>query len=116
VPPRDEVAGELPEALRLILEKDRLVEADQIRINVQDKTIILEGFVATEEEKEMAEADAWCLYRVSRFALGRFLGVPEEGSPPRVLVAGSLCQAYKDAFTASLGGVPPLALYLTDLG
>jgi osmotically-inducible protein OsmY len=64
VPPRDEVAGELPEALRLILEKDRLVEADQIRISVQDKVIILEGFVVTEEEKEMAEADAWCLSAV----------------------------------------------------
>jgi hypothetical protein len=36
------------------------------------------------------------------------LGVPEAGSPPRVSVAGSHCQAYKDVFTASLGGTSHL--------
>ncbi|ADE13972.1 transport-associated protein [Nitrosococcus halophilus Nc 4] len=61
VPAREETEEELADALRLILEKDRLVEADQIRVDIQDRVITLRGLVATEEEKGMAETNAWCL-------------------------------------------------------
>jgi hypothetical protein len=42
-------------------------------------------------------------YSVSRFAVGQLSEVPEAGGSPRVSVAGSHRQAYKDVFTASLG-------------
>ncbi len=61
MPPREETATELADALRLILEKDRLVEASQIQIDTQSRVITLKGFVATKEERAMVEADAWCL-------------------------------------------------------
>lgn len=61
-PAREETAAELTDALRLILEKDRLVEADQIQIDTQGRAITLKGFVATEEEQAMIEADAWSLF------------------------------------------------------
>lgn len=65
VPAREETEEELAEALRLIMEKDRLVEADQIRIDIQNRVITLTGFVAAEEEKDRAAADAWCLSGVA---------------------------------------------------
>ncbi|QBQ53130.1 BON domain-containing protein [Nitrosococcus wardiae] len=65
VPAREETEEELVDGLRLILEKDRLVEADQIRIDIRNRVITLTGWVATEEEKGMAEADAWCLSGVA---------------------------------------------------
>lgn len=61
IPAAEETDAELTDALRLVLEKDRLIENDQIRADIQDQAITLKGFVATEEEKAMVEADAWCL-------------------------------------------------------
>jgi osmotically-inducible protein OsmY len=61
VPPEDDNDDEITDALLLVLEKDPLVHADQIRITTRDRIVTLEGYLAHEEEKEMAEADAWCL-------------------------------------------------------
>lgn len=61
IPATEETDAELTDALRLVLEKDRLIEDDQIRIDTQDRVITLKGFIATAEEKAMVEADAWCL-------------------------------------------------------
>jgi hypothetical protein len=55
------------------------------------------------------------MYSVSRFALGLFLGVSEEG-PPRDTVNMSLYVWQWLPATDPLGGFPPLTLYLTDMG
>ncbi|ADJ28260.1 BON domain-containing protein [Nitrosococcus watsonii] len=64
-PAREETDGELSDALRLILEKDRFVEADQIRIDIQNRVMTLYGFVATREEKERVEGNAWSLSSIA---------------------------------------------------
>jgi osmotically-inducible protein OsmY len=39
------------------LEKDPFLNADQIRINTLNFTVILEGIVQTETQKDLAESD-----------------------------------------------------------
>jgi osmotically-inducible protein OsmY len=52
--------AEITDALRLILEKDPLlVHADDIGIQVRDRAVTLAGVVPTDEERRMAEFDAW---------------------------------------------------------
>ena len=57
-------ADGLPDALRLVLETDPLVPADQIGIRAHDGVVTLEGLVIREEERRRAEFDAWCLFGV----------------------------------------------------
>ncbi len=61
LPPEADNDGEIADALRLVLEKDPLVHADQIRVIVRDRVVTLTGAVVTEEETKMAELDAWYL-------------------------------------------------------
>jgi len=65
-PPEADNDGEIADALRLVLEKDPLVHADQIGVRVRDRAVTLAGVVATAEEKKMAELDAWYLLGVSQ--------------------------------------------------
>lgn len=60
---RDE---EVVEALRLALEADPLLEADQIRPNCAGWVVTLEGAVPTEEQRRRAELDAWAISGVDR--------------------------------------------------
>ncbi len=55
---------EILDALRLVLEKDPLVHADQIRADAHDGVVTLHGLLATGEERKMAELDAWYLLGV----------------------------------------------------
>lgn len=55
---------EMTEALQLVLETDPFVHAPQVRISTCDKTVTLDGYVSTEQEKRRIEQDAWCLYAV----------------------------------------------------
>jgi len=55
---------EILDALRLVLEKDPLVHAHQIRANSQNGVVTLHGLLTTEEERRMAERDAWYLFGV----------------------------------------------------
>jgi osmotically-inducible protein OsmY len=55
---------EVVDALRLVLELDPLVQADQIRVRCRNFVVTLEGYVRTEEERRQAERDAWCLFAV----------------------------------------------------
>ncbi|MHB8345707.1 MAG: BON domain-containing protein [Acidiferrobacterales bacterium] len=55
---------EILDALRLVLEKDPLVHADQIRADSHDGIVTLHGFLGTAEERKMAELDAWYLLGV----------------------------------------------------
>ena len=52
---------EVAEALRLVLDADPELDADQIRGNCNGKVIWLDGAVRTEVQKRRAELDAWSL-------------------------------------------------------
>jgi osmotically-inducible protein OsmY len=57
---------EIAEALKLVLESDPYVHADQIGIGAHDRIVTLLGQVWSEGERERAEQDAWCLFAVER--------------------------------------------------
>ncbi len=50
---------EVSDALRMAMEKDPLVHAEQISIEVHNGTVTLYGYVPSQEEKRLAELDAW---------------------------------------------------------
>ncbi len=64
VPLENDHDGEILDALRLVLEKDPLVHADQIRADSCNGVVTLHGFLTTVEERKMAESDAWYLLGV----------------------------------------------------
>ena len=59
---------EITEAVRLVLEKDRLVDASEIRVSTKDRVVTLKGFVPNEAIREMAELDAWYVLGVAGVA------------------------------------------------
>jgi osmotically-inducible protein OsmY len=52
---------EVVEAMRLVLEADPELDADQIRADCSGKVVTLEGSVPSEQQKRRAELDAWSL-------------------------------------------------------
>ena len=66
VPFEEDNDDEVTDALRLVLETDPWVHADQIGIGTRDYVVTLEGVVASEEERKRAETDAWCLFAVDK--------------------------------------------------
>ena len=66
VPSEADNDDEVTDALRLVLETDPYVHADQIGIGTRDYVVTLEGVVASEEERQRAETDAWCLFAVDK--------------------------------------------------
>ncbi len=66
---------EILDALRLVFEMDPLIHSDQIRADSRNSVITLHGLLATEEERRMAELDAWYLFGVrdvvNRIAVGQ---------------------------------------------
>ncbi len=65
-PRYEERDDEVTEALRLALEADPLLEADQIRPHCRAWVVTLDGAVPTEEQRRRAELDAWSLSGVDR--------------------------------------------------
>ena len=65
-PPEEDNDDEVLDALRLVLEMDPLVQADQIRATCRNYAVTLEGCVRTEAERHQAELDAWRLFAVDR--------------------------------------------------
>lgn len=57
--------GEMTDALRIVLEKDTFVHEGQIRAVCRDFIVTLDGVVAKEGERQLAEADAWYLFGVN---------------------------------------------------
>ena len=51
--------NEITDAVRMVLEKDPLVHASQIRIGTAGGIVALDGSVASQEEKRLAVLDAW---------------------------------------------------------
>ena len=65
-PPEEDSDAEMIDALRIVLEKDPFLNADQIRVRAHDRTVTLDGLVSTETESEVAEHDAWYVFGVNR--------------------------------------------------
>jgi osmotically-inducible protein OsmY len=74
-PPEEDNDDEITDAVRLVLEKDPFVNPDQVRVTTKDASVTLDGMVATEAERDMAEHDAWYVFGVddvaNRLAVGR---------------------------------------------
>jgi osmotically-inducible protein OsmY len=66
MPPEEDNDDEVTDAVRLVLEKDPFINADQIRISSRNCVVTLEGLVPNEKEKQMAEFDAWSLFGVDK--------------------------------------------------
>lgn len=58
-PPEDDTDAEITDALRIVLEKDPMVDASQVTITVRDAGVRLDGLVASTGQKQRAERDAW---------------------------------------------------------
>ena len=66
IPPETDNDDEIADALRLVLEKDPLIHADRIGIRVKNRIVTLTGLAGNQEEKKMAELDAWYLLGVNK--------------------------------------------------
>lgn len=64
VPQEDDSDYELIDALRLVLETDPFVHADQIGISCENSIVTLQGVVSSAAESARAEQDAWYLHAV----------------------------------------------------
>lgn len=58
-PPERDSDDEITDALRLVLEKDPWIDAGHVRIRTRDRIVYLSGLLPGDEQKEMAENDAW---------------------------------------------------------
>jgi len=65
-PPQEADDAEINEAVRLVLEKDPLINAINIRVTTKNSVVTLDGVAVNEDEKEAAEIDAWCGFGVNR--------------------------------------------------
>ncbi len=64
-PPEDDSDDEIDDAVRIILEKDRLVDAGGINSKTQNWVVTLTGAAGSEAEREAAENDAWYVWGVN---------------------------------------------------
>lgn len=64
-PPMEDNDDEVADLIRLVLEKDPLVNASQIKVRSRALVVTLEGAVATENSRMAAEADAWYVFGVN---------------------------------------------------
>ena len=60
-PPEEDTDDEITDAVRIVLEKDPLVHADQVRVGTAGAVVHLDGLVASEIEKKYAVLDAWAV-------------------------------------------------------
>jgi osmotically-inducible protein OsmY len=65
-PPEEDGPIRIEEAVKAALEKDRFVDAGQIRVGVRGTTVRLTGLVPTDSERDMAENDAWYVFGVDK--------------------------------------------------
>lgn len=64
-PPEEDTDDEVTDAVKLGLEKDRLVDASSILVGTKDWVVTLAGTVRSGLEKETAEDDAWYIWGVN---------------------------------------------------
>ena len=63
-PPEEDRDAEILDALRIVHEKDPFLDAMQIRASCTNARITLNGGARSEEERSLAESDAWALFGV----------------------------------------------------
>jgi osmotically-inducible protein OsmY len=68
VPPEEDSHDEVNEALRIVFDKDRLVDASTVSSSTKDWVVTLEGSVRSEGERNAAEDDAWYIWGVNGVA------------------------------------------------
>lgn len=66
VPDETDSDDDITDAVRIALEKDPFVNADQIRVSTKASVVTLRGLVPTESERDMAAADAWYIFGVDK--------------------------------------------------
>jgi osmotically-inducible protein OsmY len=66
VSPQADSDEDVAKAVRWALTKNRLVEAENIRVSVMRSVVTLEGSIPTDAQKEMAEFDAWYVFGVDK--------------------------------------------------
>lgn len=65
-PPVEWSDTELVKIVRYVIEKDRLVTSERIRIDACNALVTLSGEVPSQAQREMAEFDAWYVFGVDR--------------------------------------------------
>lgn len=65
-PPQEDNDDEVVDAVRLALEKNPFINAAQISVGCRNYIVTLEGLVKNKAQRQMAEADAWYVFRVDR--------------------------------------------------
>jgi osmotically-inducible protein OsmY len=65
MPPEADSDDEITDALRIVLEKDPLVHAHQLRPGTAGGVVVMAGVVGSDEERRLALADAWYVPGVS---------------------------------------------------
>lgn len=65
VPAEDDNDDEIADAIRIIFEKDKLVDEAEIKVLVRNWVVTLEGYATSEAQKEAAEDDAWYIWGVN---------------------------------------------------
>jgi osmotically-inducible protein OsmY len=65
-PPMEDNDDETRDLLRLVLEKDPMVNASQISIRCRNRVVTLNGVVASANNMLAAESDAWFVFGVDR--------------------------------------------------
>ncbi|HBP86841.1 MAG TPA: BON domain-containing protein [Nitrospirales bacterium] len=65
-PPEEDNDEELLDTVHLVLTKDPLVQADQIRVGTKQSIVTLEGLVSNEVQRRAAENDAWFVFGVDK--------------------------------------------------
>jgi len=65
-PPERDSDAELSEAIHVVLDKDPFLDAGEIAVDTHERTVTLRGVVHAEEQRDMAEHDAWCVFGVDK--------------------------------------------------
>ena len=63
-PPEEDAPIRIEDAVRIVLERNPLVDASQVRVGVRHRVVRLTGVVRSEELKHMAGCDAWYVFGV----------------------------------------------------
>lgn len=63
-PAMEDNDDEVVDAVRLVLEKDPLVNASQVKVDCLDRVVTLEGSVSSDRSRKAAESDAWFVFGV----------------------------------------------------
>lgn len=66
VPDEQDSDEEITDALRIVLDKDPWLDATQIGMRVRDRVVTLDGLVRSQEQRHMAEYDAWYIQGVHK--------------------------------------------------